>query len=57
MDAIWRDIVLYPVPIDRIADVQALLAKKGNVASEASGPGELTDDRVMDIITHQAAAG
>jgi hypothetical protein len=57
MDAIWRDIVLYPVPIDRIAEVQALLARKGSVASDASGPGELNDDTVMDIITHQAAAG
>ena len=52
----WQDMVLYPVPIDRIAEVRALLAKKPESTSETSSSAS-PEDRINEILTSVAAAG
>jgi hypothetical protein len=47
----WRDIVLYPVPIDRVAEVRQLLSR----APEGGLRGE--DEAAQEFITHMAASG
>jgi len=53
----WQDMVLYPVPIDRIAEVRALLAKKPDSRSESTSSSASPEDRINEILTSVAAAG
>jgi hypothetical protein len=48
----WRDIVLYPVPIDRVNEVRALLSKPPG----EQGQGDV-GQAAQEFITHMAASG
>ena len=44
----WEGIVLYPVPIDRIAEVQALLAAPSGTWVP-SDPGETVEEMIVEL--------
>jgi hypothetical protein len=46
----WKDIVLYPVPIDRVGEVRALLSRPPAEHADADRAAE-------EFITHMAASG
>jgi hypothetical protein len=48
----WRDMVLYPVPIDRVGEVRALLSRP---PADAHGPD--SDKAAQEFVTHMAASG
>ncbi len=45
----WQDIVLYPVPINRIAEVRALLLREPD--------RESAERAAQEFISHMAASG
>jgi hypothetical protein len=47
----WRDIVLYPVPIDRISEVRELLSRPPE-AQRADA-----ESAAQEFVTHMAASG
>jgi hypothetical protein len=47
----WRDMVLYPVPIDRVGEVRALLSRPPD-----KGQGDI-GQAAQEFITHMAASG
>ena len=48
----WRDIVLYPVPINRVGEVRALLSRAPEEPEQAD-----LDQAAKEFITHMAASG